>query len=510
MKRLERSMWYLWVRTAAILVLASAAVGQSEAKSAKDDWKVIEDRWYVMEMAGAKAGWMNAITEQSDDQYRTTSKTELEIDRGGSTIKIAMETAFIETLDGKPVSVDSVSQMSRQTKRTRWKFTPENIIQTTTDGGEKSAKRLPLPGGEWLTPQAAERYASEQRASGTKEFSYRTLDPQNGVQAMSITSKRIGEDVHDANGTKTKVTLWSTTTDIVNITATEKYDAEGTMLYQELPMMGIQVITRLASKEEALREGGAAPEMLFNTVVKPDKPIENHMKATKATLQLKTKQGEMPELPTSGAQRFRRGEDGRSATLVVDINDNISASAEDDANRAYRDPSGLVDSDDPLVKKLAKRAEAREEKGGDQSDSMRRAEALRRLVHKHITRKGMQTAFASASETARTKEGDCSEHGVLLCALLRADGIPARVAMGLVYADAFAGAEGIFGWHMWTQALIDGKWVDFDATLPVRYNAAHVLTSTSSLADAQGITDMASAIQLIGNLEIEVVDVKYE
>ena len=122
----------------------------------------------------------------------------------------------------------------------------------------------------------------------------------------------------------------------------------------------------------------------------------------------------------------------------------------------------------------------------------------------------MQTAFAAASETARTKEGDCSEHGVLLCALLRADGIPARVATGLVYADAFAGAQGIFGWHMWTQALIDGKWVDFDATLPVRYNATHVLTSTSSLADGLGAADMGSVIQLIGNLEIEVVDVQYE
>ena len=40
--------------------------------------------------------------------------------------------------------------------------------------------------------------------------------------------------------------------------------------------------------------------------------------------------------------------------------------------------------------------------------------------------------------------------------MLRADGIPARVASGLVYADGFLGSRDIFGWHMWTQALIDG------------------------------------------------------
>jgi hypothetical protein len=62
---------------------------------------------------------------------------------------------------------------------------------------------------------------------------------------------------------------------------------------------------------------------------------------------------------------------------------------------------------------------------------------------------------------------------------------------------------------MWTQALIDGKWVDLDATLPVRYNAAHVLTGTSSLADGLLAADMASIIQLIGNIDIEVLEVEH-
>jgi transglutaminase-like putative cysteine protease len=141
---------------------------------------------------------------------------------------------------------------------------------------------------------------------------------------------------------------------------------------------------------------------------------------------------------------------------------------------------------------------------------MKRADALRKLTNKQISHKGMETAFASASETAKNRTGDCSEHGVLLCALLRADGIPARVASGLVYVDGFAGKRGIFGWHMWTQALIDGKWVDLDATLPIRYHAAHVLTGTSSLSDGAGMTDLLSIIQLIGNLDIDVLEVQYD
>ncbi len=141
---------------------------------------------------------------------------------------------------------------------------------------------------------------------------------------------------------------------------------------------------------------------------------------------------------------------------------------------------------------------------------MDRAEAMRQAVHDRISHKALDTAFASASETARTRGGDCTEHGVLLCAMLRADGIPARVASGLIYADSFAGHREIFGWHMWTQALIDGKWVDFDATLPVRFDAVHVLTSTSSLADTAGSAELSSVLLLMGNLQIEVLEVAYE
>ncbi len=63
---------------------------------------------------------------------------------------------------------------------------------------------------------------------------------------------------------------------------------------------------------------------------------------------------------------------------------------------------------------------------------------------------------------------------------------------------------------MWTQALIDGRWVDFDATLPGRYHAGHVLTATSPLAEGAIDTELAATVILMGNLEIDVVHVGHE
>ena len=228
-------------------------------------------------------------------------------------------------------------------------------------------------------------------------------------------------------------------------------------------------------------------------------------RATTATFRLHVDVGEMPQLPSAASQRVTPGDDGASATLVIDINDNLAATAAEVGDASYLASSAMVDAGDPLIDKLAARAVR--EAG---ADALSRADAMRAAVHRYVTSKGLDTAFATASETARTRRGDCSEHAVLLCAMLRAQKIPARVAVGLVYADAFLGREAIFGWHMWTQALIDGHWIDLDATLTGRYHAGHVLTAVSSLDQGGVDAALASTLPLMGNLQIEVVDVGYK
>ncbi len=115
---------------------------------------------------------------------------------------------------------------------------------------------------------------------------------------------------------------------------------------------------------------------------------------------------------------------------------------------------------------------------------------------------------------ARTREGDCSEHAVLLAAMLRADGIPSRVASGLLFADAFAGQQEIFGYHMWAQALleVDGRlvWVDLDGTLPPAHktDATHITLAVSDMADNEVGGGMITMVSLLGRLRITVESVK--
>ena len=507
MHRTRRSRLLLFGLT----VLACTAA--AHAKQDAGQWNVVEERWYALEFGGAKAGWTSNVISTDGQRFRTDTEMSMKISRGQLPIEIAMSWSFIETAQGKPVLMQSKQTMSRQSMETEWTFLDDHVDVISRQGGKETVRQQPLPAGEWLPPAAADRFARQQRETNVESFTLRAIDPQNGLNPIGVTSTRKGKEQVEVDGKTIDVTVWSTVTDIMPVEAIEKINSEGTMVLQDttipgLGKMSMRLTTKALAKGDA---GGPGPELLLQTFVTPDKPVEDSMKATRAKLRLTVKDGKMPNLPTAGAQRVEMGADGKSAVLTIDVNDNSAASAEDSANKEYLAASAMVDSSDELIQKLAKRAADRGENGGEAvgDDPMRRAEALRRLARKLISRKGMETAFASASETAKMRTGDCSEHGVLLCALLRADGIPARVATGLIYADQFAGHEGLFGWHMWTQALIDGKWVDFDATLPTRYNAVHILTATSSLNNGLSAMDMAPVIQLIGNLDVEVLEVHH-
>jgi transglutaminase-like putative cysteine protease len=128
--------------------------------------------------------------------------------------------------------------------------------------------------------------------------------------------------------------------------------------------------------------------------------------------------------------------------------------------------------------------------GGTARQRMRRLETA---VGRHIAVKSLRVGYASALDAARLGEGDCTEHALLLAALARADGIPARVATGLAYAPGFAGRESVFVPHAWVFAWTGKRWEGFDAALG-GYGSGHIALETG---DGDPL-HFASGIELLG------------
>lgn len=169
----------------------------------------------------------------------------------------------------------------------------------------------------------------------------------------------------------------------------------------------------------------------------------------------------------------------------------VGPSAEDLA------PSGLLQSDDRRVRALALAAAP-----SPSADTRQTALALSEFVFQQMKpNTHYAQAIATAADTASTLEGDCTEHAMLLAAMCRAQRIPARVAIGLVYYPSEQG----FAYHMWTEAWIGDRWLPLDATRAGgAVSAAYLKIAHSSLQGADAYAAFLPVQQVLGRLELEV------
>jgi len=464
--------------------------------------------WYVVELGGAHAGWMRSTETPIEGGVRTEQAMLLEVRRDGAVVELRFESWFEETDAGEPIRMGSRQFVGGGEVVREGVFDRQGIAVVTVQGDRRTESREPRPSGSWLTPASARRFVEQRAASGAERISYRSIDPLNGFTPVSYERVR-GETVETEALRRTfEAVRWTVTTNATpGVETAELIDAEGVLVRSSTRFGDSDLTMRLATESEALGER-EPPELLTTTFVRPDRVIESARRVRSASYVLRVPGGAMPDVPESSAQRVERlSPDAVRVRIEADGFPERSRVRPDRANTGTLASTALLDHEDPAVRALVGRAIA------GASSPAARAEAMRRFVYGYITEKHLDVAFGSASETARSRAGDCTEHAALLAAMLRADGIPSKLVIGLIYADTFAGEREIFAYHMWVRALveIDGRtrWVDLDATLGsgVAFDATHIALATS-LGD-QGVTDagFARLVPLMGRLTIEVESV---
>jgi transglutaminase-like putative cysteine protease len=184
---------------------------------------------------------------------------------------------------------------------------------------------------------------------------------------------------------------------------------------------------------------------------------------------------------------------------LVDARTLVAGPAESNLQQ-YLDPETLIESDAPAIR--AEAAKAVEGVEGRRAQVERLTRYVNALLDKKPT-----VSLPSALEVLRTKVGDCNEHTALYVAMARALGIPARIAVGLVYVQ---GAQGAFYYHAWPEVYLDegngrGLWLPVDPTLnEFPADATHLRLARG------GLDKQASIVPLIGRLEMTVLDLEQD
>src|SRR5262245_32185184 len=124
-----------------LLAVLCVVVAASLARAGDD-----KDSWYIVEMLGQRAGWMHSTTATKDEKITSATKMHLEIKRGEATIRVAMESTFVETASGKPVSMSSVESLSAAPITKSYTFKEDGSIELVSEqNGTKSTHTLPKP-----------------------------------------------------------------------------------------------------------------------------------------------------------------------------------------------------------------------------------------------------------------------------------------------------------------------------------------------------------------------------
>lgn len=467
------------------------------------------DEWAEIFLAGSKVGYAHSTLARDGNLIRTSTAMRMEIGRDAQPITVTVTQNTTETLTGDAIGFESGMDMS--VVKTVTKGTIENgrVTIITSQYGMEQTKTFDFPRGALMTWGMLRESLLRGFTPGT-EYELQVYAPELRLDGAVTATTKIGEwEEFKHRGTSyrgQKVTLVMRSP-IGEMELISWVDRNGIPIRAQVPAAGMGNLEIIKSDEATALAEFAPPELFMTTVVKANPSVDvRNARKVKYRIISKTGKEDLGELPTLGMQTVGK-RSPRSAEVVVARQSHAPRSTRASEPSAvnldeYLDGNLMINTNDTRLIELAKKA------GGGETEPFALADRLRRYVTRFVKTKSLNIGFATASEVCRTREGDCSEHAVLLAALGRLHGLPSRVVVGLAYVPFFGGRKDIFGYHMWTQFLIHGQWIDVDAALgETQCTPRRIAFAASSLKNS-GLADLTlPLLSKIGAIRIDIVEI---
>lgn len=463
------------------------------------------DDWQIVQIQGQRVGYAHSTTrsEMRDGQkvIITEVQTHLAIVRFGTKLINNVHQVTEEDENGKLLSATVINENPPASRsELRAKRSGDTLKIESITKKESFLQEVTLPesvkSATWI-----DRELKEHPLKVSETRSFEIFEPTLG-KITSVSLKQLEpEDTKLLSGEMVKLNKTQMTMSILPGMVTTTYtDDSGVPKKTTItPLLGME--TYSCTKEEALREIAASNiDLGIDSLVKVGR-IDKAYDAKQATFVITAKDFDPTTVfPNFAAQELQAGNPG-TWTLKLTSVDPGTAGTEPAPDAKYLSSSRHVDLNDPLIVKLAG------EIAPGETDPAKIAIAGEAFVHKYLNLKNYSTAMATASEVAASRSGDCTEHGVLLAALLRVRQIPSRVVVGLVYVPSLQA----FGGHMWTEAFVNGRWAALDATLARgRGDAMHIKTADSALENSGSlpIESFLPLIHSMGRMTVKVESVE--
>jgi hypothetical protein len=382
-------------------------------------------------------------------------------------------------------------------------------------------QRFKLPRLSALGPDAVRRLSDAVPLKPGRAFSFNTFSTDY-PQAVVVESGTVADrEMHDVRGVKRN--LWKLTSEVSfmpGLLSTTWVDDKANDVESVTVLPGLGTMREYVTNRAECMKQPEGAEIFASTLIHPQRALPSPSDLGRAVYRLiPVDLNQKITLWNRGEQRILSSEPG-SCEVEVTAPRYTAADATWRLPHAdtpdlhpYLQASAYLEVHAPEIEALGRQAV------GDEKNPVLAAHRIEHFVRGYITKKDLNIGFASAEETAKSREGDCTEHAVLCAALGRAVGLPTRCVVGFGYippgADAPAVAPiaktadegtGVFGFHMWAEAWIGpDQWVPMDAALD-GFDVGHIAITKSALEEVNPIVDLNTPVfQLMESLKIEIV-----
>ena len=471
-----------------------------QAAAAPDN--LIEDRWEIAYVGSDKIGYFHTEVRRVDASGKpvihTRQHSQLAIQRFGQQMKMEAITDFFELADGRLYATQSQSRISNEVTKSSGQIAgPGKFKVTVETKGSKVDQLIDWPSGV-VGPYSQEKSLHNKPLTAGESRAFLTFMPEMNVVAERRLKAIDKQPVTLLADKKADLLRVSETSDKVALESSLWLDDGGAILKMSLPLAGLDMTTYRTSKEDALLQMKVGDtDIGYQTLVKPDKPIPNAHSASSVTYRLLFNDAPGADtLPESPHQRILSRE--KNALIVKEQKNQPSSTPNPSAKTVgpeFLESNTYIQPDNAAIQKVAAEVTA------GAKTPWEKATRLEKWVAQNMTNQDFSIGFAPSSEIIETRQGDCTEHAVLLAALCRAANIPSRVAMGLVYLESSQS----FGYHMWTEVFIDGDWYAIDGTIGQgSIGGGHIKIADGSLKGVDANSTFLPIFKVIGKLKISV------
>ncbi|KJV36907.1 transglutaminase-like domain-containing protein [Luteibacter yeojuensis] len=428
------------------------------------------DTWMSVMLDGQKVGKVHIQRDVDADRVTTVQSMDMRVNRFNTPLVTHADATLVESATGAPISFSTKTGQGTQLVDIDAELHGPGVFQVATNvGGQTKVALLQWPEGAFMPEGQRLDIRRHGFVPGTT-YSQRVFQPGR-QQVADVEVTVVGDELVDLPGGVERLHhLRQVLAGSKGSQWTETWvDDQGNIRRSISPLYAFR-LEMAACDEACAKAPDQDVDVLRKTMAVSPRLIPGNVRYAPIRYVVGVKGNHLNPFLDTDDQDVRKVADG---LYEVDVGGNRHHGDEPGPTRDDTLPNPWVQSDAPEIRDAARKIV------GSATTPLNQMRRLRSWTSDHLRDKGLDVGYATALDTLRDLNGDCTEHAVLLAAFARSLGIPARVVTGIVYADRYAGANRVFIPHAWVQAWVDERWQNFDSAL-TRYDTTHIAMGAGS------------------------------